>query len=200
MTTLRLAGSLILALAFEAAAQAPWPRDPTPERVTFMGGVGGLFPVGRFADAADSGFAPSIGGFFRANKVLAHAFHFQYGHLEADEQRLGGGETIHTFNLLTGPRLFIPLKGPVSPWVTGLIGWAHYRTDRELPLEPLFGVGDRTRNDVMLSIGGGLDFRLHPVFSVGIDARALFSIATSDSRGEDNLTAMTVSGLAMFHF
>jgi hypothetical protein len=159
-----------------------------------------MFPVGRFADVADAGVAPSLGGYMRVNRVLAPAFQFQYAFLEIDDQRIGGGESVDAFNLLTGFRLFLPVEGVVHPWVTALLGWAHYKTDSELPLQPLFGVGEKDRDDVMLSVGGGLDFRIHPVFSVGIDTRALFSISTDTSRGAKNLTAMSVCGLAMFHF
>jgi hypothetical protein len=200
MRRMHMAGMVFLALALPAAAEPTWPRDPTPERVTFLAGVGGLFPVGEFADAVDSGVAPSIGGYLRLNEIFAPAFQFQYGFLEADNRRIGGGESIDTFNLLTGLRLFIPVKGIVHPWITGLVGWAHYRTDRELDLQPLFGVGDKERNDVMFSTGGGVDFQVHPNFSIGIDTRVLFSISTDSSSGEGDLTAMTVSGLALFHF
>lgn len=187
-------------LLLPAAAEAQWPRNPTPEKVTAFATMGGIFPVGRFSDAADGGFAPGFGGYYRVNDVIAPAFQFQYGFLEVDNQRLGGGESIGALNLLGGLRLFIPVKGIVHPWVTGLLGWANYHTSRQLPLEPLFGFGERDRNDFMLSSGGGLDFQVHPNFSLGIDTRALFSISTHTSRGQENLTAITVSGVALFHF
>lgn len=187
-------------LLLPAAANAQWQRNPTPEGVTVFATAGGLFPVGKFSDAADGGFAPGFGGYYRLNDFIAPAFQFQYAFLQVDSQRLGGGESINALNLLGGLRLFIPVKGIVHPWVTGLLGWAHYHTSQDLPLEPLFGVGERSRNDFMLSAGGGVDFQVHPNVSLGIDTRALFSISTNTSRGQGNLTAITVSGVALFHF
>jgi len=203
MRTRRIAGMvlLVLALALPAAAQAPWPRNPTPERVTFFAEAGGLVPVGRFSDAADGGFAPIAGGLYRLNEIVAPVVQFQWGFLDAKRQStFGGGGSIDALNLLGGVRLYLPVKGVVHPWATALAGWAHYASHSHPPPQPAFGVARNSRDDPAFSVGGGLDFQLHPNFSLGIDARALFSISTDTDRGARDLTAVSIAGAALFHF
>ena len=51
----------------------------------------------------------------------------------------------------------------------------------------------------MLAIGGGVDFDVHPNFSIGGAVRGQFSFTTG-STGEETLTAVAVGAVAAFHY
>jgi hypothetical protein len=186
--------------ATTANAQAPIARNPTPERVTTFIEAGGVIPVGRFADAAHAGFAPSFGGYYRVNDFIAPAFQLQWAFLEPDRDRTGGVGSLDMVDALVGVRFYVPLDFRVRPWATLLTGIAHYESYHVFPLEPVIGTGRTKRTDPVLSIGGGFDVDLHPNFSLGFDWHTIFSFSTDKSRGENTLTAMSLGAAALFHF
>ena len=65
---------VVLSVPKGAAAQAPLKRNPTPEGVTAFFEIGGLFPAGGFADAAQPGFSATFGGYYPVLDNLAPAF------------------------------------------------------------------------------------------------------------------------------
>ena len=182
-----------------ATAQAPLKRDVTPEGVTAFFELAGVFPVGGFADAAQAGYAPTFGGYYPVLPYLAPAFQMQWAFLEPDRERSGGFGSLDALNVLLGVRLMLPSARLVRPWGTALFGVAHYSSYRDLALEPIFSPGAHDRTDPMLAIGGGVDFDVHPNFSIGMGVHGLFSFTTG-SAGEETLTAVSVGGIAAFHY
>jgi hypothetical protein len=183
----------------DAAAQAPLKRELTPEGVTAYFEIDGLFPVGGFADAAQAGIAPTFGGYYPALPFLAPAFQVQWAFLEPDRERTGDVGSLDAQNVLFGLRLMWPHPRLVRPWGTALFGVAHYSSYRDLALEPIFSPGAHDRTDPMLAIGGGVDFDVHPNFSIGGAVRGQFSFTTG-STGEETLTAVAVGAVAAFHY
>jgi len=190
---------VVLCMPSVAAAQAPLKRDLTPEGVTAYFELGGVFPVGGFADAAQAGFAPAFGGYYAVLPFLAPAFQVQWALLEPDRERTGGVGSLDAQNVLFGVRFMRPRPHLVRPWGTALFGIAHYDSYRDLPLEPIFRPGAHARTDPMLAIGGGVDFDVHPNFSIGAEVRGHFSFTTG-STGEETLTAVSVGAVAAFHY
>lgn len=190
---------MVLAMPRGAAAQAPLARNPTPEGVSVFFEPGGLIPVGSFGDAAQAGFAPTVGGYYQLLDFLAPAFQAQWAFLEPDRARTGGVGSLDALDLLFGVRCMLPGKRLVRPWGTLLFGIAHYESYRDFPLEPIFSPGAHARTDPMLALGGGVDFDVHPNFSIGPDLRAQFSFSTG-SNGEGNLTAIAIGAVATFHY
>jgi len=197
--SLATSGLLIVLLVCEASAQAPLRRDPTPEGVSVSFEAGGLIPVGGFGDAAQAGFAATFGGYYPVLPFLAPAFQLQWAPLEPDRARTGGGGSLDASNALLGARFMLPGKRLVRPWGTLLFGVAHYDSYRNFFLEPIFANGKHTRTDPMLAVGGGVDFDVHPNFSVGPDLRGQFSFSTGRS-GEGTLSAISIGAVATFHY
>jgi hypothetical protein len=190
---------VLVVLAGEAGAQAPFKRDPTPEGVTVWFEAAGLIPLGGFGDAAQAGFAPTFGGYYPVLPFLAPAFQVQWAFLEPDRSRTGGVGSLDAMNALLGVRAMLPGRRLVRPWGTLLFGIAHYEAYRDFFLEPIFSNGKHTRTDPMLAVGGGVDFDVHPNFSIGADLRGQFSFSTGRS-GEGTLSAITLGAVATFHY
>ena len=189
-----------LSAAASAHAQAPLARNQTPEHVTVFAEVGGLFPVGRFGNVADAGFAPSVGGYYQVNDFIAPAFRIGWAFLAPNRDVTGPGGSLDMLTALLGLRFSLPVKSRVHPWASILGGIAHYASYRALPLEPVMDPGSSSRTDPAFTFGGGLDVDLHPNFSLGFDVHALFSISTESGGSERNLTAVSVGGMALLHY
>jgi hypothetical protein len=190
----------VLSAAATANAQAPLARNQTPERVTVYAEAGGMFPVGRFGDVADAGFAPTVGGYYFVNDYVAPAFRIGWAFLKPNRDVTGPGGSLDMANALLGVRLSVPVKARVHPWVNVLGGVAHYESYRGLAFEPVLEAGSTRRTDPLFAFGGGLDVDLHPNFSLGFDAQALFSISTASGHGERSLTAVSIGGMALLHY
>lgn len=194
-----LGAALVLCLVAPGVAGSQM-RDPTPEKVTVFGGGGWLFPTGRFRDSVKSGGAVGVGGFFRYGYVAPSMF-AQYGFLEPDFAKTGVRGHVDTWRVLFGGRVY-PLAESfvLQPFVTALGGWAHYTSSRKLDLAPVFAPGHDDRDDAMLSAGGGFELALHPNFSLAIDARDDLSFTDAHAKGERDLNAVSLTGLAMFRY
>ncbi|MEA2625389.1 MAG: outer membrane protein beta-barrel domain [Candidatus Binatota bacterium] len=195
---------LWLALAFalgsfgDAAAEEP---TRTPDRVSIAFGVGGILPTGKFADAADAGFAYSFSGYYHLTDWFGPAFVFQQGFLESDPSTGVHGGSVDTYSLAGGVRAYVlPPSFMLRPWVTLLGGYHRYAQHRKHELTPIFAIGHDDRDDPFLSIGGGAELRLHPNFGLGADLRYNASFSDSDDRGERDLGAFTIAALLILHY
>jgi hypothetical protein len=176
-------------------------RNPKPERVSVSFAAGGLIALGDFDDAANSGAAIMAIAHYRASQWVQPVVSFQWAFLEADEAADRGDSSLDALNFLFGVRGYLlPDDQPFRPYLTVLGGWARYMRDDERGLPGLIATGEDHRDDPAISPGGGFEVVLHPNVSVGMDGRALFSFATGDSKEEDDVTAVSLSGFAAFHF
>ena len=176
-------------------------RNPTPEQVAVAASIGGFRPVGRFGDKVNGGGAVGASGFYRLTRFITPAFAVHYAFLDPDESATGIRGSIDTWSVLGGVRLFLfPESYRLRPWVAVLGGWAHYTSYRVLPLETIFTPGRNTRDDPVVSAGGGIDLGLHPNFTVGADIRDNVSLTDDHEKGERDLTAITILGSLIFHY
>jgi hypothetical protein len=209
----RVFGAALCLLLCAAAGAAEEVKDePTPERVTVVASGGGFFPVGRFGDVAQDGFVLEAGGFYRLRgrlaSHLAPAFTAYYGFLEPVRPpsgvlpgTQGAHGSIDTTAFLGGLRVFmLPETYRVQPWFSMLAGWAHYTSFRPLPLAPAFAPGHAKRDDPMVCVGGGVDVKLHPNFSIGFVVRDNISLTDDHEDGERDLSSVSVLGALLFHY
>lgn len=174
-------------------------RNPTPDQVGIVASVGGFRPVGRFGEKVTGGLVLGTGGYYRLTNFLAPAFAAHYAFLDPDRSATGVRGSIDTWGFVGGLRLFL-LSETYSfrPWVAVLGGWAHYTSYRALPLEPVFRPGRSTRDDPLVSAGGGIDLSLHPNFTLGVDIRDNVSLTDDHDKGERDLTAVSILGSLTF--
>jgi hypothetical protein len=180
-------------------------RDPAPDRVSLVAAVGLLEPAGRLGDVTDRGLLLSAGGFLRLTELtdhLAPEFSFQYGFLHVPPRPGIRGASLDTLRILGGLRAFVlPQRYPLRPWAGILAGWAHYRiSPRRVPLTPVIAPRRNDRDDVLLSTGGGLDWRLHPNLEAGFQARYDVSFTTKSDFGERDLESVSLLGSIVFNF
>ena len=176
-------------------------RDPTPEAVSFVAGVGFLEPLDRFGDDANGGLLLSIGGLYHLNRWIAPEFALQYGFL--DGPTVDGDDTsIDTFRMLGGLRAYLlPADFLVRPWGGILAGWGHYEASPGRDdLRPIFAEHRHDRDDLMLSFGGGLEVHPHPNVTVGGQLRYDHSFTNDGDLGERDLQSMTALGTVAFNY
>ncbi len=174
-------------------------RNPTSEQVGIVAFGGGFRPVGRFREKVTGGFALGAGGYYRLTGFLAPAFAAHYAFLDPDRSATGARGSIDAWALVGGLRLFLlSERYRFRPWVAVLGGWAHYTSFRSLPLEPVFRPGRSTRDDPLISAGGGIDLSLHPNFTLGVDIRDNVSLTDDHDKGERDLTAVSILGSLTF--
>jgi hypothetical protein len=181
------ASVLVVGAALAAAAQS------TPvnwEKGTALGVFGGAATAGGGTDGASG---VSIGW------ELTPYFTF-----EGSGTWLGGG--IDAFNGLIGPRVHLLSRRTLVPFVSGAVGMQHATVDMGAPVPEFYrrrmGTMDervgfpmqRTFNDLVLSVGTGLDIYLQRHLALRPDVRVLFV-------RDDGARTVTVYGVHLaYHF
>ena len=175
--------------------ESAW-RNPASERVTFVGGVGYLEPLGQFGDTVDGGVLVSAGGFYRLIEYVAPEFAIQYGQIDPE-----GRGSMSTMRVLGGVRGFVlPAEFPLRPWGGILAGWGHYDRSGGSALPGIIAFNREKRDDVMVSAGGGLEWRLHPNFEIGANVRYDVSFTDDGETGEEDLKSVSVLGVLLFNY